>query len=64
VLPPSSYPPSTPTMVPVRVFESKWVTHGLPLVLPVKPTHSNRSWDGLCSDVQLSQVTGASALAG
>ena len=51
-------------MVPVRVRESKWVTHGLPLVPPAKPAHSKRSWDGLCSDVQLAQVTGASALEG
>ena len=51
-------------MVPVPVCGSMAVIHGLPLVPPAKPAHSKRSWDGLCSDVQLAQVTGASALEG
>ena len=51
-------------MVPVPVFGSTPVTQGLPLVPPVNPSHSNRSWDGLCCDVRPVQVIGASALAG
>jgi hypothetical protein len=50
--------------VPVRDRVSKWVTHGLPLVPPVYPPHSNRSWVALYRDVQLMQVMGASALSG
>jgi hypothetical protein len=38
--------------------------HGLPLVPPVNPSQSNRSWAWLCRDVQFTHVTGASALAG
>ena len=53
-----------PTMVPVLVSASKCAIHGLPLVPPVNPPQSNRSCDGLCSEVQLVQVTGASALSG
>ena len=51
-------------MVPVSVCGSKCVIHGLPLVPPVNPPQSNRNWDWLCRDVQLTQVTGASWLAG
>ena len=46
-------------MVPVPVCGPASVTQGLPLVPPVNPSHSNRSWDGLCCDVQPVQVIGS-----
>ncbi len=62
--PPSWYPPMTPTMVPVRERTLKRVTHGLPLVPPVYPAHSNRSWVALCREVQFTQLMGELALSG
>ena len=44
-------------MVPVPVRALKLVTHGLPLVPPVYPPQSNRSWVALCREVGLTQVT-------
>src|SRR6516225_8387793 len=51
-------------MVPVRDLRLKLVTHGLPLVPPKKPPHSNLTWYVLCLLVWFLQVTGASVLDG
>ena len=42
-------------MWPVLVTGLKWVTQGLPLVPPVKPSQLNFSWGALCRVVQLRQ---------
>jgi hypothetical protein len=50
------------TAVPVVAL--KPVIHGLPLVPPVNPSQSNRSWVPLGRVVQFRPVTGRSLLAG
>ncbi|HEX6518618.1 MAG TPA: hypothetical protein VF070_01180 [Streptosporangiaceae bacterium] len=50
--------------MPVRLSVSSRVTHGLPLVPPVKSAHTNLSWCSLCWLVQFRQAIGALALDG
>lgn len=50
-------------MVPVRDRALNRVTHGLPLVPPVYPSQSKRSWVLLCREVQFTQAMGATSVA-